>query len=94
MGKWRFPKMGCIPIAGWFIMEHTKQKWMRTGGSPTFMEIIMEKYVTIFATFIIFLRTITYRRIGYGWANQAVDVYPKPFLSSLFAVVAGSCLTS
>jgi len=25
---WRFPKMGVSPIAGWFIMEHPKKKWM------------------------------------------------------------------
>ena len=35
---WGFPEMGGTPIAGWFIMENTNLKWMRTGGTPMTQE--------------------------------------------------------
>ena len=33
---WRFPKMGVARMAGWFIMENKKTKWMITRGTPIY----------------------------------------------------------
>ena len=37
---------GGIPIAGWFMIEHPKQKWMMTGGTSMTQETSIEGQIT------------------------------------------------